>query len=231
MKKRVSYCILLLFLLSSCSVIQNFALEPSQLETITALREVLNGSTFRAISSLKNLNQNGAEAVLPDELKGVVSKLRSVGLGGEVDKISGQIANVSGIVLGESQGILTDAIKEVDFGDAVAIVVGGEDAATQVLRKAMYVSVKNRYSTRLDQELQKTEVMAYWPMAASAYNLFSSDKIDGSLPDFLAERAVDILFLTMGKEESKIRKDPASLGKAVVTKVFDYYNNRGNSGK
>lgn len=226
MKKHHPIFLCIVFVFSSCSVLQNFALEPTQLETITALREVLNGSTFRAISSLKKLNDNGVEAILPPEFQDVVSKLKAVGLGAEIDNVSRQIGNVSGLVLGESQGIMTDAIKEIDFGDAVAVVVGGEDAATQVLRNAMYISVKNRYSLRLDQELQKTEVMAYWPLAASAYNLFSEQKINSSLPDFLAERAVDALFLTMGKEEAKIRKDPASLGRAVVTKVFDYYNNK-----
>lgn len=44
-----------------------------------------------------------------------------------------------------------------------------------------------------------------------------------SLAGFMAERAVDALLLTMGKEETAIRKDPKKLGKAVATKVFNYY--------
>ena len=66
-------------------------------------------------------------------------------------------------------------------------------------------------------------------MAAGAYNLFAKNKIDDTLSDFMAERAVDAVFLAMGKEEKQIRTDPASLGKAVVTKVFDYYVKNRNS--
>lgn len=212
--------------LASCSTLQNFIAEPTSLETVTALREVLNSSSFRAIKTLKQINDNGLIGVLPKELEPVMGALSTLGLSAEVDNLTRGITNASGIVADESAGIMKDAISEVSFGDAVAVVVGGEDAATQVLREAMYASVKKRYSSRLDTELQKSDATQYWPMAANAYNLFSKNKVDANLSDFLAERAVDALFLTMGKEEREIRKDPASLGKAVVTKVFDYYQNR-----
>ena len=201
-------------------------MQPSTFETVSALKEVLNSSAFRSISTLKKMNDGGIEALLPKEIQPVLGTLRNIGLGNEIETVSSQIVNVSGLVVEESGYIMADAIKEVSFTDAVAIVVGGEDAATQVLREAMYASVKKRYSSRLEEELTKGDALKYWPMATGAYNLFSENKIKTSLPDFIAERSVDALFITMGKEESKIRKDPASLGKAVVTKVFDYYNNR-----
>jgi hypothetical protein len=83
--------------------------------------------------------------------------------------------------------------------------------------------VKKRYSAALDAQLSKTDVKTYWPLAANAYNLFATNKVNPNLSDFLAEKAVDALFLAMGKEEKEIRKDPASIGSAVVNKVWDYY--------
>ena len=90
----------------------------------------------------------------------------------------------------------------------------------------MYATVKNRYSTRIEQELGKTEALTYWPIATGAYNLFAKNKIEGTLPDFLAERSVDALFVAMGKQEASIRTDYRSLGNSVVTKVFDYYTKK-----
>lgn len=226
MKKLIVLAFVASFGLASCSTLQSILAEPTNLETVTALREVLNSSAFRAISSLKKLNDGNIEGVLPNEIKPVLATLKTLGLSGEVDKITKTIGDVSALVAEESTGLMTDAIKQVDFVDAVSIVVGGEDAATQVLKKAMYGAVKTRYSERLDGELNKTEIPKYWPMAQSAYNMFSKDKIEGNLSDYLAERAVDAMFLTMGKEETKIRQDPAQLGKTVVTKVFDYYTNK-----
>ena len=210
----------------SCKVLEDLAMQPSTFETVSALKEVLNSSAFRSITALKKMNDGGVEALLPAELQPVLGTLKTIGLGKELDDVSKQIVDVSGLVVEESGYIMSDAIKQIDFGDAVAVVVGGEDAATQVLREAMYVSVKNRYSTRLEEELAKGDALRYWPLATGAYNIFAKNKIESSLPDFLAERSVDALFIAMGKEESKIRKDPASLGKAVVTKVFDYYSNK-----
>lgn len=226
MKKIFAGLLLSILFMPSCTTLQSLIAEPSSLETISALREVLNSSTFKAINTLAKLNKNGVEDVLPPEVQPVLSTLKTLGLGGEIDRITSTVGNISGEVAKESGGIMKDAISELKFTDAVAVVLGGEDAATQVLKNAMYGSVKKRYSSRLDTELGKTDALKYWPMATGAYNLFAKKKVNGSLSDFIAERAVDGLFLTMGKEESKIRENPSSLGNAVVTKVFDYYKNK-----
>lgn len=202
------------------------ALKPSTLETITALREILNSSTFKALMQLKNLSGADPMQTLPPEVNLVLNSLSSLGLSAEIAKSKEVIAKSASIMLTESEGIMKDAISEVDFGDAVAVVTGGKDAATQVLKNNMKVVVKKRYSERLNLELNKSEVNKYWPLAAGTYNLFSKNKVDASLSDFMAERAVDAIFLAMGHEEQELRKDPASLGKAVVTKVFDYYVKR-----
>jgi hypothetical protein len=146
-----------------------------------------------------------------------------LGLGEDIDKVTKTIGDASNIALKESSAIMADAIKEVSFSDAVAIVVGGENAATQVLKNAMTTVVKKRYSSVLNTQLNKTEANKYWPMAAGAYNLLAKNKVEPNLSDFIADKAVDAIFLAMGHEETQLRKDPASVGSAVVSKVFDYY--------
>ena len=223
---RVISLVAILFF-SSCSVLQNYLAAPSTLETISAVKEVMNSSAYRAIETLAKLNsEDGMMSLLPEEMAPVLNTLKTLGLSKEIDKTTQKIGEVSEIALMESKGIMSDAIKEVDLGDAVAIVTGGEDAATQVLREAMYGAVKKRYSAKLDNELDKTDVKQYWGQATTAYNLFAKEKIDQSLSDYMSEKAVDAVFLAMGKEETEIRKDPASLGKAVVTKVWDYYSKK-----
>jgi len=226
MKKIILFAAIGIFSFSSCSTLQNLITEPTTLETIGALKEVLNSSSFKAIRTLKRMQKDGIVGALPKEVGSVLNAMKGLGLGGEVEKVTNSITKASGVVAEESALIIGDAIKEVKFGDAVAVVIGGEDAATEVLRNAMYGAVKKRYAQRLDDELGKTEAKEYWPLAAGAYNMFSKEKIDDTLSDFLAERAVDAVFLAMGKEEKQIRKDPAALGKKLVTKVFDYYQNR-----
>ncbi len=225
--KKVSILLLTITIfLGSCSSLKNVGLAPTGLETISAVKEVLNSSAFRAIKALQKLNKEGVDGFLPPEMKPVLASLKALGLEKEMDNINMKIGKVSKIMADESAGIMADAVKEVKFKDAVAIVVGEPNAASMALKNAMYGSVKKRYSSKIEAELGKTEALKYWPMAAGAYNLFAKKKVGSSLPDFMAERAVDALFLTMEKEESKIRKDPNKLGKAVVSKVFDYYKKK-----
>lgn len=225
MKKILTLCLTLGIVLSSCSTLKQLGIEPTALETITALRNVLDSSAFRATKSLAKLKTGGLESIVPKEVAMVLGKLESLGLGGDVQKVTKKVGEISALVAEEGAVLMKDAIKNVDFGDAAAVVLYGEDAATQALRNSMYKSVKQRYSTRLDEEFSKVPELQYWDAAKTAFNLLASkeDKIDGSLSDFAAERAVDAMFIAMGKEEKKIRKDPKSVGKAVVTKVFDYY--------
>jgi len=210
---------------TSCTQLQSL-ITPSNLETISALRQVLNSSSVRALQKLNNFNNGGVAGLLPDEIRPVLNTLKTLGLGSEVGQVTSAIENASAVVAKESALIMKDAISDVSFGDAASVVLGGSDAATGVLKQKMYSSVKKRYSTRMENELGKTDALKYWPMAAGAYNLFSKNKVDSSLSDFLAERAVDAAFLGMGVEEKAIRTDYKSLGSAVVTKVFDYYGSQ-----
>jgi len=227
MKKIIATLLILTMMLTSCSTLNQLGIAPTSLETIQAVKGLMDGSAFRAINALQKMNAaGGVQGLLPAELAPVLNTLKTLGVGKEVDQITTQINGISKMVAGESAGIMKDAIGSIKITDAVGVVLGAEDAATMLLKNAMYGSVKKRYSERLDTELGKTEVPQYWPMATGAYNLFAKNKVDSDLSGFLAERAVDALFLTMGKEESQIRKDPKKLQNAVVTKVFDYYQNK-----
>lgn len=226
MKKFFPVFLTAALMLSSCSMLNQLNLKPSALETEMALREILNSSTFKAVKKLSQLSSDDPSRALPSEFKTVLDGLKTLGYGQEVDKITKQVGTASAVVLKESESIIAESIKEVDFGDAVSIVTGGKDAATQVLKNNMKTVVRRKYAERLDTELGKTEATKYWPIAAGAYNIFAKDKIDSSLSNFLADRAVDGVFLAIGHEEQEIRKDYKSLGKAVVTKVFDYYTKK-----
>ena len=224
MKHLLQSIIAISVLFASCKTLGELGIKPTSQETIIALKNILDSSTFNAIKKLNNINESGIEGALPNEITTVINSLKTIGYEDEVDKITKTIGQASNLVFAESEEIVRDAISELKFTDAVAVVLGGEDAATNVLKRTMYSTVKNRYSARLDQELGKTQVSTYWPIAVGAYNIFAKNKMDGSLSDFLAERAVDGLFIAIGKEEAKARTDYKAIGNSVVTKVFDYYS-------
>lgn len=50
--------------------------------------------------------------------------------------------------------------------------------------------VRKRYAEKLNLNC-KTELNTYWPIAAVMHNIFAKNKVDPSLSNFLADRAVD----------------------------------------
>lgn len=211
---------------TSCSMGGKMGLKPTNLETVMALKNILNNSTLEALNSFKDINENGVVDALPNEVNSVLKTLNTLGYSNEVDQVTLSIDNASKVMFAESERIFNDAISELNFNDAVAVVIGGEDAATNVLKRAMYETVKKRYSNRIEQELEKTEALTYWPIAAGAYNIFAKEKVDTSLPNFLAERSVDAFFIATAKQEANVRNNYKSLGNRLVTKVFDYYTKK-----
>jgi len=221
-KIRVVLLMLATTIFASCAGLKN-NLKPTDIENVAALRDLLNSSTFRAIKTLSQLSSNSPEALLPPEVAPVLQTLRTLGMAEQIDKISAEIGNISKLALDESQIILADAVNQIKFNDALAVVLGGQDAATQVLRNNMKISVKNRYSTMIDAQLDAHEINTYWPMAQGAYNLFARNKINGSLSDIMAETMVDVVFTAMGKQETELRNNPQQIGTDVAMKVFTYY--------
>ncbi len=224
MKHTFSILLAFCLVLSSCAGLKNVLPIPTDLESALALKEVLNSSTFKAIKTLNDM-KNGSDA-LPKEIQPVLAALKTVGYGDKVEGITKSIQKASAVAAAESELIMKDAIKQLTFKDAAKVVVTGGDAATTVLKQAMYKSVLNRYSEKIDLELEKSEVNKYWPIAAGAVNIFAKEKVDKKASDFLAKRAVDGLFLTVGAKEKDTRASYKKMGSKVVNKVFDYYKDK-----
>jgi len=71
------------------------------------------------------------KVLLPPDSKKVESTLRKIGLGGQVDKAILAINRGAEDAVGSASPIFTDAIKEMTLTDALSIVRGNKDAATQ----------------------------------------------------------------------------------------------------
>jgi len=231
MKNLILSSLVLVFVLSSCAGLKNALPIPTDLESALALKDVLNSSTFKAIKTLNDMSKG--KNTLPKEIEPVLAAMKTLGYGDKVDQVTKSIQKASVVAAAESEIIMKDAIKQIKFKDAAKIVVTGGNAATGVLKKAMYKTVTQRYSESIDKELGKTEVKKYWPLAAGAYNIFAKEKVDNNVSEFLAKRAVDALFLTVGAKEKETRIDYKKVGSKVVNKVFDYYKDKkiNNQGK
>lgn len=74
----------------------------------------------------------------------------------------------------------------------------------------------------IESSLAKVNATGYWKDVFTTYNKLSFRKttINTDLAAYVTERALTGIFITIGQEEQKIRKDPAAQVTSLLKKVF-----------
>ncbi len=214
--------------LASCSTTKNNDYRPSESETINAVKNLMSGSSANALTMLSKTQQNGIESILPEEVRPIISTLRTLGLTKEITKVDNLLKSSSGMIYAQGNAIMNEAIKDLKINGAANILNGNDNAASLLLKEAMSSTIKSRYNDKISSALKAIPETKYWDIAVSTYNTFAKNKISGSLEDFITDTAVDAVFEAMSSEETKIRKNPASLNNEEFTKVFEYYQSQQN---
>ena len=148
--------------------------------------------------------------------------------------------------------IFRDAITSLSISDGLSILNGqnpasstksyavafDSTAATQYLKSTTYDQLVTSFSAPINQSLDKPLVLGIstndaWNNLTSAYNtvvdadvlnIFGLHKVTTDLGTYCTQRALDGLFLKVGDQEIKIRRDPwqwvsTTVGD-ILTKVF-----------
>jgi Protein of unknown function (DUF4197) len=193
-------------------------------DIISGLKEALRVGTD---SSTKKLGKPGGfftdaaiKILMPAEAQKVEKTLRNVGMGKMVDKAilsMNQAAEDAASGVGD---IFWNSIKQMSITDGLQILQGGDFAATDYLKKTTTAELTTKFKPVIEGSLAKTDATKYWNDVFSNYNKFSSEKVNPDLTAYVTEKALAGLFLNIGLEEQKIRKDPSAQVTGILKKVF-----------
>jgi len=196
----------------------------SNQEIIKGLKEALKVGTDSSIFHLSKLDGFFADAaikiLMPPEAKKVESTLRNFGMGQLVDKAILSMNRAAEDAASGVSGIFTDAIMQMSITDGLSILRGGDHAATDYLKKVTSTELMNKMAPVIKTSLDKVNATEYWKDVFSAYNRFSSSKINTDLTAYVTEKAMDGIFYSVAQEEQKIRKDPMARVTDLLKKVF-----------
>jgi len=238
MKKKLFFysASLLFFLLPSCSNAQflkkvSKALEGKSTGSFTegeaaqAIKEALikgTGESVEIVSIVDGYFGNPEIKIpFPPEAANIESRLRSVGLGSEVDKAVLSINRAAEDAAREAKPIFIAAVKGMSISDAIAIVRGNDNAATEYLSRTTTPELKLKFEPVIQNSLDKVNATKYWTDLINAYNRIPFvQKMNPDLSDYVTERAIDGLFVMIAREELKIRKDPVARTTELLKKVF-----------
>lgn len=196
----------------------------SSAEIASGLKEALRIGTENGTEKLSAADGFFANAaikiLMPEEARRVESTLRDIGLGNLVDKAILSMNRAAENAAKSATPIFVNAIKEMTITDAIGILKGNDDAATRYFKEKTTVALTHAFQPVIEQSLSKVNATRYWNDVFSAYNKFAASPVNTNLSAYVTEKAITGIFYEVGKEEQKIRKNPAARVTELLKKVF-----------
>jgi hypothetical protein len=158
---------------------------------------------------------------LPGKLEQAQGLLKMLGANKQTDALVTAMNRAAEAAVPEAKQLLLDSVKQMSVQDAVGILTGGEDSATQYFRRTASEKLAARFTPIISKETRKVQLaQRYNDVAGKASQLGLVSAKDANLDSYVTNKAMDGLFLMMAKEEAAIRKDPQGQGSSILRKVF-----------
>jgi len=197
----------------------------SNSDIANGLKQALN---FGVDESVDFLSKDGGyynsvyKILLPAEARKVTDKLKNIPGFGDIEEVLIRKLNQGAEDAASKAGpIFFDVIKTITFDDAMNILMGPENAATNYLNNRTYNSLYGEFNPIIDNSLDKFKVNEYWAKAVNTYNKIPFvDRINPDLGDYVTTEALEGLFGLVAKKELGIRKDVSQRTTDLLRKVF-----------
>ena len=198
---------------------------PTNNEIIGGLKQALEIGVLKGATTVSKpdgfFKNPNIKIPLPQDLRKVESKLRNIGLGPQVDKILLTINRGAEDAAKGAKNIFISAIKQMTIQDAMSILKGEPNAATNFLRRTTTTQLEKAFRPVVNKSLGKVQATKHWTDVTSKYNKIPFVKpIETDLTGYVTTKAVEGLFFMIEKEEAKIRKDPLARTTDLLKKVF-----------
>lgn len=228
MKKFLALCSLVI-ILSGCDVLNNLPTGNNgitEAEAGQGIKEALAQGVTTAVLHLNKTDGFFGNEVyklfMPPDAQKIVNTLRSLGMSSLVDKAILAINRGAEDAVGFAKPIFVNAIKEMTLVDAINIVRGSNDAATNYFRQKTTDKLIAAFLPSVKSSLDKVNATKYYGDAVTTYNNFPTTftKINPDLPSYVVGKAVEALFDQIAKEEANIRANPVARTTDILKKVF-----------
>lgn len=195
-------------------------------EIAGGLREALKLGAQTATKSLSATNgffgNQLIKILMPPEVSAIESKMRQFGMGKIVDDAVLAMNRAAEDASSQALPILVNAITSFSIQDGLAVLNGGDNAATNLLKSRTTPQITAAFRPVISSSMSKYHVEQVWSQVFTTYNSLPiiKSKVNTDLTGYITERALSGLFTTVGAEEKKIRLDPVGTGSDIITRVF-----------
>ena len=227
--KKIAFLFLILLLTACDPKDLNRILESanalSETEVANGLKEALNLGVDKSVQTLSlkdGFYKSIYKIVLPPEAQKVTSKLKSIpGFTNLEEEAIKKINAAAEDAAAKAGPIFLNAIKQMTISDAMNILMGEKDAATQFLRRTTYNALYAEFKPVMTGSLNKFGALDYYGDAVNTYNKIPFvEKVNPDLADYVANKALDGLFDLVKQKELGIRSDFSQRTSSLLKKVF-----------
>jgi hypothetical protein len=195
-------------------------------ETVAAgLRQALEIGSSRTVDRTSIVDgffgNELIKILIPAELDKMAGRLRKLGLERQVDDLELQMNRAAEQAAGEAREILWAEIRALTIPDAVAILRGGQTAATDFLRSRTETEIRDRFQPIVVDRMEEVGLARLYSDLADRYNkLPFVTKTAVDLDAYVTQEALGGLFTILGEEEARIRRDPLARTTELLRRVF-----------
>jgi hypothetical protein len=201
------------------------ALSLTETDAASGIRTALERGATAAVSLLGKpdgfLGNPKVRIPLPGFLNDAAKLLKATGQQKRVDDLVTAMNRAAEAAMPEAKAVLISAVKSMSVDDALKVVRGGENSVTDFFSQKTRAPLGEKFLPIVTRATEKVALASkYNSLASKASALGLMKKEDANIESYVSGKALDGLYLMIGEEEAKIRKDPVGTGSAILKKVF-----------
>lgn len=194
-------------------------------DAASGLRAALARGTSAAIDSLGKtdgfLGNALVKIALPSYMEDAAKLLRNLGQGPRIDELITSMNRAAEQAVPLAKNLLANAVQAISLSDAKNILSGGENAATKFFIEKTRTPLSTQFLPIVTKATEKVGLIdKYNALAAKLQPLGLVKPEDANIQQYVTVKSLDGLYIMIGEEEKKIRKDPIGTGSAILSKVF-----------
>ena len=243
---RATRLLTLLLLFTGCAELMQIAQTATssdqpltQTEIIGGLKEALIVGTNNSANILGVTDgyykDNLVKIFLPPEADIIVKNISKIPGGDQIiEDVLLKINRAAEDAVKDAKPIFVNSIKSMSITDAVGILGGAENAATEYLRNTTYNQLFELYRPKIQKSIEKKLVGNIstgqsWDALTKKWNdvakslvgqIAGFKPVEIKLDEYLTHKALDGLFLKIEAEEKQIREDPMARVNNILKRVF-----------
>lgn len=189
------------------------------------LRQALSVGSQNVVGQLGKVDGFNSDPVahipLPRGLEKVRNVMRKVGLSNDLDNLETRINRAAELATPKAKALFLSAINQMSIDDAVGILRGPDNAATQYFRGAMGGQLASAMRPIIDDSLSQVgAVRSFNSLLASYRKIPLAPPIEADLTEHVLGKGVDGIFHYIAVEEKAIREDPLKRTTELLQRVF-----------